>query len=267
VRRSAAVAAAPVQGVVELVLGLARQGRPQHRPAEAAEGLDRLVRRDLVDREEERGSAESGGETCSRAVADVDALQNLYLRGIGPPLVAALAGAATVGAAAAVLPAAAIVLAAGLALGGIVVPALAAATARRAGRREATARGALSAELVEVLETAPELAAHSAADAALARVRAADRTLVGLARRDALGTGLGDGLGLAVTGATVAGVLAVAVHASRAGALPPVLIAMLALLALAAFEAAGRSPPPRASSRLRSRRGGACSSSPTGPSL
>jgi ATP-binding cassette, subfamily C, bacterial CydC len=265
VRRSAAVAAAPVQGVVELVLGLARQGRPQHRPAEAAEGLDRLVRRDLVDREEERGSAESGGETCSRAVADVDALQNLYLRGIGPPLVAALAGAATVGAAAAVLPAAAIVLAAGLALGGIVVPALAAATARRAGRREATARGALSAELVEVLETAPELAAHSAADAALARVRAADRTLVGLARRDALGIGLGDGL--AVTGATVAGVLAVAVHASRAGALPPVLIAMRALLALAAFEAAGRSPPPRASSRLRSRRGGACSSSPTGPSL
>src|SRR5262249_37689733 len=68
-------------------------------------------------------------------------------------------------------------------------------------------------------------------------VRAADRALVRLARRAALSDGAGDGLRLLVTGATVAGVLAVAVSAHAAGNLDRVLIAMLALLALASFEA------------------------------
>ena len=44
------------------------------------------------------------GDLLSRMVADVDALQNLYLRGLEPPLVALLAGAVSVGVAAAVLP-------------------------------------------------------------------------------------------------------------------------------------------------------------------
>ena len=48
-------------------------------------------------------------------------------------------------------------------------------------------------------------------------MRAADASLVKLARRDALATGVGDGLGLVVTGVTVAGVLAVAVGASADG--------------------------------------------------
>ena len=73
--------------------------------------------------------------------------------------------------------------------------------------------------------------------AALGRIGDADRSLVKLARRDALATGIGDGLGLAVTGVTVAGVLAVAIGASASGQLDRVLIAMLALLALASFEA------------------------------
>ncbi len=68
-------------------------------------------------------------------------------------------------------------------------------------------------------------------------MRVADRALVKLARRDALAAGVADGLGLVVTGLTVAGVLAVAVTASGNGDLNRVLIAMLALLALAAFEA------------------------------
>ena len=53
------------------------------------------------------------GDLVSRMVGDVDALQGLYLRGVGPPLVALLAGAVAVGAGAAMLPAAALVLAVG----------------------------------------------------------------------------------------------------------------------------------------------------------
>ena len=177
------------------------------------------------------------GDLLSRMVADVDALQNLHLRGVGPPLVAAVAGAACVGAAAAVLPAAGLVLAAGLLLAGVAVPAISGTLARRAGRHQASARADLTAELVELLQAAPELVVYGREQERLDRVRVADRTLVRLARRDAFAAGVGDGLTLLVTGATVAGVLAVSVSAHAAGHLDRVLIATLALLALASFEA------------------------------
>jgi ATP-binding cassette subfamily C protein CydC len=177
------------------------------------------------------------GDLLARMVADVDGLQNLHLRAVGPPLVALLAGVVAVGVTAAFLPAAGLVLAAGLVAGGVAVPALAGALGRRGGRRQAAARGELSAELVELLRAAPEIVAHGGEHDALARLRRADRVLVRLARRDALVGGVADGAGLAVVGATVAGVLAVAVGASSDGHLDRVLIAMLALLALASFEA------------------------------
>ena len=100
-------------------------------------------------------------------------------------------------------------------------------------RREASSRPS-SCELVG---GAPEIVAFGAEPQLLADVHAADRTLVGLARRDALATGVADGLGLIVSGLTVAGVLALAVGASADGRLDRVLIALLALLALASFEA------------------------------
>jgi len=176
------------------------------------------------------------GDLLSRLVGDVDALQNLHLRGIGPPLVALAAGATSVGVAAAFLPAAGLVLAAGLVVGGLGVPALAGSFARRTGRRQAAARGELTAEVVELLHAAPELAVYGAEEPSLARIRAADRELVGISRRDALAGGLGEGLGIFVAGATVAGVLAMAVSAHAAGHLDRVWIAALALLALASFE-------------------------------
>ena len=177
------------------------------------------------------------GDLLSRMVADVDSLQNLHLRGVGPPLVALLAGTVSVGVAAAFLPAAALVLACGLVLGGLAVPATAAVVGRRAARRQAQARGELSATLVELLDAAPELAVYGQAEAGLSELRRADRRLVRIARRDALAGGLADGLCLLIAGATVAGVLAVAVDASASGRLDRVLIAMLGLLALASFEA------------------------------
>src|SRR5262249_8279031 len=44
------------------------------------------------------------GDLLSRLVADVDSLQNLHLRGVGPPLVALVAGAVSVAVTAAFLP-------------------------------------------------------------------------------------------------------------------------------------------------------------------
>ncbi len=177
------------------------------------------------------------GDLVSRMVADVDALQSLYLRGLAPPLVAVAAGAVAVGVAAAILPAAAVILLAGLLVAGMAVPAAAGRLARAAGRHRASAQGHLSSELVELLRGAPELVVYGHEEETLNRVRESDRILTRLARRDALAAGVADGLGIVVAGATVVVVLAVAVSAHAAGDLDRVLVAVLALLALASFEA------------------------------
>jgi thiol reductant ABC exporter CydC subunit len=178
-------------------------------------------------------SAYRDGDLLARAVADVDALQDLHLRGLVPVLVAVAASAVTVGAAAALAPAAGVVLAAGLLAAAVLPAGVAVATGRRSARRQASARGTLAAEIVASLEAAPELAAAGATAGAEVRLEAADRRLVAIARRDALGGGLADALATALTGATVAGVLAVAVSAP----VDRVEVALLGLLALAAFEA------------------------------
>jgi ATP-binding cassette subfamily C protein CydC len=177
------------------------------------------------------------GDLLARMVGDVDALQGLYVRGLGPPVVALVVGAACIGVTAAVLPVAAGILALGLLVAGVAVPWLSAALSGTAGGRQAVARGALTADLVEVLRGAPELVAYGQEEAALARVRGLDRELTRNGRRDALVAGLGEALTILVTGLTTAGVLAVAVLASGEGTLDPVLVATLALLALASFEA------------------------------
>jgi thiol reductant ABC exporter CydC subunit len=193
------------------------------------ERLERLAPTQLV--------SNRRGDLLARLVSDVDSLQNLHLRGIAPPLVALCASTAAVGAAAAFLPAAALVLAAGLLVGGLAVPAVAAMLARHASRCEAGARGELTSELVETLAGSAELVAFGCEKERLRGLQAADRKLVRIARRAALADGTGDALRLLVMGATVVGVLAVSVSAHAGGNLNRVLIATLALLALASFEA------------------------------
>ena len=193
------------------------------------ERLERLAPTQLV--------SNRRGDLLARLISDVDSLQNLHLRGIAPPLVALCASTAAVGAAAAFLPAAALVLAAGLLVGGLIGPAVAAGLARHASRREAAARGELTSELVETLAGSAEVVAFGCEKERLRGLQAADRKLVRIARRAALADGTGDALRLLVMGATVVGVLAVSVSAHTGGNLNRVLIATLALLALASFEA------------------------------
>ena len=177
------------------------------------------------------------GDLLARMVGDVDTLQVLYVRGLLPGAVALVVGAACILVAALILPAAAAILAGGLLVAGVPLPWLSARLARAVGRRQAVARGTLTAELVELLRGAPELVVFGQEERTLARVRELDVALARLGRRDALVAGLGDALTILVAGLTVTGVLAVAVSATAAGSLDPVLVATLALLALASFDA------------------------------
>ena len=183
------------------------------------------------------------GDLLARLVSDVDATQELFLRGVGPPLAALVVGAGAVAAVWLLVAApAGIMLAAGMIAGGVLVPWLAFARARRAGRRTAAARGGFSASLTDVLAGAAELQAFGACDDALAGLAVADRDLTQLARTSGSGEGLGVGLGTGVAGVTVWAVLLLGVAGVAAGPLSRVPLAAAVLIALAAFEAVAPLP-------------------------
>ena len=177
------------------------------------------------------------GDVLTRLISDVDATQDLFIRGIAPPLTAALVGAGATTAVLLILAPAAGVLAAGLLAAGVLVPLAVAASARRATRRAAPARGELGAAVTDLLNGSAELHAFGAVEAGLDRVRTADAELTGLARRSAAASGLGAGLTAAVSGLTLWGVLLLGVAATGSGSLGRVPLAVITLTALAAFEA------------------------------
>jgi len=189
------------------------------------------------------------GDLLSRFVGDVDTLQDLYLRALAPPVIAAVTIAAAALTAWLILPAAAPVVFACLLVASIAVPGLAGALAASSGHRQAPARAALSAELVETIEGAAELALAGRGPERIERLRAADAQLARLARRDALAAGSATALGSLAAGLTVVALMAVAIPAVHSGVLAGVLLASLAFLALAAFE--GVAPLPLAARRLR----------------
>jgi len=176
------------------------------------------------------------GDLLARLISDVDATQDLFIRGITPPLAAALVGAGAVTASLLVLAPAGAVLAAGLLAAGIGVPVLAAAAARGAARRVAPARGQLAATFTDLLAGAADLHAFGAEETALAAVTAADADLARQDRRNASVNGLSTGLSSAIAGMTLWGVLLLGVAATGGGALTRVPLAVLTLTALASFE-------------------------------
>lgn len=177
------------------------------------------------------------GDLLGRFVGDVDSLQDLYLRGLAPPMVAIVAGLGAVVVAFLILPVAALVLALALLTAGILVPLATRFAARRAGRRQGVARAALGAEVLEVACGSAEIAVAGRAEDWIARTERSGSRLAALQRSDAVAGGLASGLFTAVAGATVVGILAVAIPAVHSGALAGVMLAALALLAMATFEA------------------------------
>jgi ATP-binding cassette subfamily C protein CydC len=176
------------------------------------------------------------GELLSGFVADVDALQHLLVRVIGPSLAALVVGAAATLTAALLLPDAGLVLGLSLVAGVVLVPLLAARIARAAGRRRPRERAELAGGTVELLTGLPELVANGAAEERLARIGDTDRRLRRSIVREALAGGAGDGLAIALTGIAVTVVLVAAIPAVGTGRLDGVLLGMLALLTLATFE-------------------------------
>ncbi|HTZ22881.1 MAG TPA: thiol reductant ABC exporter subunit CydC [Streptosporangiaceae bacterium] len=177
------------------------------------------------------------GDLLARLISDVDSTQDLFIRGIAPPLAAALVGAGAAAVGLLVLAPAGGVLAAGLVLGAVAVPCVAAVADRSARRRISPARGELAASMSNLLAGSADLHAFGAERVGLARIAAADADLSRLARTSATAAGLGTGLASLAAGLTLWGVLVLGVAAVGSGALSRVPLAVLVLTALAAFEA------------------------------
>ncbi|MGW2636486.1 thiol reductant ABC exporter subunit CydD [Streptomyces sp. NPDC001348] len=177
------------------------------------------------------------GDLLTRLVADVDALQDYWLRWLLPAGTAVAVSAACVGFTAWLLPAAGAALAAGLLAAGAGVPLLTGAVARRAERRLAPARGLLAIRVTDLLTGTAELAVAGALPARADEARRADGTLTRIARRAATATALGDGLTALCTGLTVTATALLGAQAVAGGRLSGVAMAVVVLTPLAAFEA------------------------------
>ncbi|MGW7254553.1 thiol reductant ABC exporter subunit CydD [Streptomyces sp. NPDC054834] len=177
------------------------------------------------------------GDLLTRLVADVDALQDYWLRWLLPAGVAAAVSTASVGFTAWLLPEAGAALAAGLLAAGAGVPLLTGAVARRAERRLAPARGVLATRVTDLLTGTAELTVAGALPARTEEARRADGTLTRIARRAATATALGDGLTALCSGLTVAATALLGAQAVAGGRLSGVAMAVVVLTPLAAFEA------------------------------
>jgi thiol reductant ABC exporter CydC subunit len=174
------------------------------------------------------------GDLARRLVADVDALQDLYLRGLSPLVTAVVVAAGAVVVVGILVPTAAAVLGGALALALIGAPVI--AWSGRTRDSDRAVAGSLAADVVDLVQGAPELVAFGRADDHLARIDGAGVRLAAAARRRARADGVATALvGLCAAGAS-AGVLALGIAALAAHRLEPLMLAVLPFVALGSFE-------------------------------
>ncbi|OAR23856.1 ABC transporter [Streptomyces sp. ERV7] len=182
------------------------------------------------------------GDLLSRLVADVDELQDYWLRWALPAAGAVVVSVASAGFTAWLLPEAGAVLAVGLLIAGVAVPLVSGACARRAERQLASARGLLATRVADLLTGTGELTVAGALGRRTREAKDADSVLTRIASRTAAATALGGGLSALTCGLTVVAAALVGVQAVAAGRLDGVQLAVVVLVPLAAFEAVSGLP-------------------------
>jgi len=177
------------------------------------------------------------GDLLSRIVADIETLQDFYLRALAPPLVALLSAALVSLLLGAFHPRLALAMLSFLLLAGAGLPLLVHLLARGSGPRLVRVRGELNAYLVDGIQGVADLLAFGGGDRHLERMQALGRELGGLQGRLARIGGLHLALsGLLMNLATLV-VLALAIPLVVAGRVDGVYLALLVLATISGFEA------------------------------
>lgn len=188
------------------------------------------------------------GDLLSRVVADIDTLENFYLRVIGPPVIAVIVGLVMM----VFMGAHDIWLAASLVvfhlLAGIGVPLLTRRLSQASAVAMLTTRSELSVALVDGVQGLADLVAYDAQDRQLERVQALSRGVQRHNRQMARVAALDGALLGLITGSAVLATLLIAIPLVREGRLDGVLLAVLALATMTSFE--GVAALPQASQHL-----------------
>jgi ATP-binding cassette, subfamily C, bacterial CydC len=176
-------------------------------------------------------------DLLSRAVADIETLENFYVRAVAPPMVALLVILGVGTFVSAYDPRLGGLLAGALLVSGVGLPLLAHALARRPGSAIIERRAALNARLLDAIQGMPDLLAFGQAGTQADRIAGAGMALSCAQELQARAGALVNGLGLLVTGLALWGMLWLAVPLVRAGRISGIDLAVLALVTLASFEA------------------------------
>ena len=196
------------------------------------------------------------GDVLARVGGDIDAVGDLVVRAYLPAAVAAVLGTATSLGVGVVYWPAGLILAACLLLSGLGAPLATIRSARlseQARQRQATE---LSAEVLAVLEAAPELTVSGRLPDSMRQAASREESLARLRDRAAIPAAIAAALGVAAKGIAVVGDLVVGVDAVATGQLAPVWLAVIVLVPLAAFEVTSTLGP--ASVQLVRSAGAAC---------
>lgn len=183
-----------------------------------------------------------GGDVLGTLVADVDTLEHAYVRVFGPTV----AAAATAGFVALLFwprgPALAFLAVGGLAGAGVAAPWLASRIGAAAAGRVVALEARLSAGLVDLVQGLADLAAFGRDRSEAARLARLGNEVARAEARAARGAATGGALAGLAADLTVAGLIAAAATATVEGTLDGVQIAVVALAALASFEAVALLP-------------------------
>ena len=179
----------------------------------------------------------SSGDLLSRAVADVDGLQLLYLRALAPSVAAVIVALATAGGLLLYSHQLAVIALLGFAVAGLGVPALGARLARGVGVRMTAIRGQLQAAFITDLTGLADLLALGLESARTGYLQTLDAELGALQARQARLNGLVGAAGGAAASLTMLGMIVGAAPLVLSGQIPGPSLALLALGTLAGFEA------------------------------
>jgi thiol reductant ABC exporter CydC subunit len=177
------------------------------------------------------------GDLLSRIVADIETLEQFFVRVLAPPMVAICIAILMWFLMGAFDPRLAVIIITFLALTGILTPILVKHLSRGTGRQMVRLRAALNIALVDGVQGCADLLACARARYHRAHVRSLSKYYVQLQERMARVGGLSNALsGLLMNMATIA-LLIVAIPLVNAGRIDGVYLALLILSAIASFEA------------------------------
>jgi thiol reductant ABC exporter CydC subunit len=188
------------------------------------------------------------GDVLTSAVADIETLEDFYIRVISPPLVAILT---TIGMGlfiGTIHPALILPLVSGLLLSAFCLPVLMYLITRKTSRAWINQRADMNAWLLDTLQGLDVLTAHGETSTRLKEMESINQEYGRTQVRLALRSGLGSGLNILFSSGTVWVLLLVAIPLVASEKIDGVLLAVIVLASIASFEAA--SPMPVAAQKL-----------------